>query len=212
MACVRLLDGTDVMTVAEYSLWSEELRQEDGDCFFDALRRQLAKRLPVDHWYPLLLGVLFGCARKIAGDSWFTWCFCFFFSHLPGRSIYIQPKRTPRPLLLFVGGQQQPGRSNYPQTGWISPTTFSRSPNSALRPFLFLGEGSPNRQNRKMLVPIYSNLWTSFGYGYNPFVAWKFEGTCCPLRLRRIALAQLPAPRAGQKPRHLGARESLGER
>ena len=45
MACVRLLDGSDVMTAAEYSLWLGELReQKDGSCFFDVLRRHLAKR------------------------------------------------------------------------------------------------------------------------------------------------------------------------
>ena len=36
------------------------------------------------------IGVLFGCfARKIDGDSWFTWLFI----HLPGP--FISPKRTP---------------------------------------------------------------------------------------------------------------------
>ena len=52
MACVRLLDGTDVMTTEEYSVWRDELRgNEDEDCFFDALRRNLAKRFPVIYWY-----------------------------------------------------------------------------------------------------------------------------------------------------------------
>ena len=33
---IRLLDGTDVMTMAEYSLWWDELGgQEAGDCFFN---------------------------------------------------------------------------------------------------------------------------------------------------------------------------------
>ena len=42
---------------------------------------------------PDRLGVLFGCfARKIDGDSWFTW----WFHHLPGSSI--SPKRTPMHL------------------------------------------------------------------------------------------------------------------
>ena len=38
------------------------------------------------------IGVLFGCfARKIEGDSWFTW----WFNHSPGKPIYFQPKKTP---------------------------------------------------------------------------------------------------------------------
>ena len=59
MACVRLLDGTEVMTAAEYSMWREELRgHEDGDCLFHALRRHLAKRFPVIYWHPIfMLGV-----------------------------------------------------------------------------------------------------------------------------------------------------------
>ena len=57
MACIRLLDRTDVMTTAESFLWREELRgQEDGDCFFNTLRRHLAKRFSIAHWY---LGFLF---------------------------------------------------------------------------------------------------------------------------------------------------------
>ena len=58
MACVRLLDGTDVMTMEEYSVWRDELRgNEDQDCFFDALRRNLAKRFPAT--YCVFFGVCF---------------------------------------------------------------------------------------------------------------------------------------------------------
>ena len=47
MACVRLLDRRDVMTMIEQSLRRDELcGQDDGDCFLNALRRHLAKRLP----------------------------------------------------------------------------------------------------------------------------------------------------------------------
>ncbi|CAJ1366616.1 unnamed protein product [Effrenium voratum] len=56
MACVRLLDGTDVMTTEEYSVWRDELRgNEDEDCFFDALRRNLAKRLRLQNFRRLAL-------------------------------------------------------------------------------------------------------------------------------------------------------------
>ncbi|CAJ1328452.1 unnamed protein product [Effrenium voratum] len=56
MACIRLLDGTDVVTTAEYFLWREELRgQEDGDCFFNTLRRHLAKRLLLPNFRQLAL-------------------------------------------------------------------------------------------------------------------------------------------------------------
>ena len=56
MACVRLLDGTDVMTTEEYSVWRDELRgNEDGECFFDALRRHLAKSFLVTYWCPIFL-------------------------------------------------------------------------------------------------------------------------------------------------------------
>ena len=55
MACVRLLDGTEAMTTAEYSLWRDELcGQEGGVCFFNMLRRHLAKRFPIADWYPIL--------------------------------------------------------------------------------------------------------------------------------------------------------------
>ncbi|CAJ1328447.1 unnamed protein product [Effrenium voratum] len=56
MACIRLLDGTDVVTTAEYFLWREELGgQEDGDCFFNTLRRHLAKRLLLQNFRQLAL-------------------------------------------------------------------------------------------------------------------------------------------------------------
>ena len=56
MACVRLLDGTYVMTTAEYSQWRDELcRQEDVDSLFDTLRRHLAKRFPAAHWYTVVV-------------------------------------------------------------------------------------------------------------------------------------------------------------
>ncbi|CAJ1445181.1 unnamed protein product, partial [Effrenium voratum] len=56
MACVRLLDGTDVMTMEEYSVWRDELRgNEDEECFFDALRRNLAKRLRLQNFRRLAL-------------------------------------------------------------------------------------------------------------------------------------------------------------
>ena len=42
MACVNLLNGTDVMTSAEYSLWWDQHKHDDGG-LFDALRRHLAK-------------------------------------------------------------------------------------------------------------------------------------------------------------------------
>ena len=61
MACVRSLDGTDVMTAAEYSSWDEMRGQEDGDCAFDALRRHLAKRCPISHWH--LVFPLGGCSK-----------------------------------------------------------------------------------------------------------------------------------------------------
>ena len=52
MACVCLLDGTEVMTAVEYSLWQEEMRQsEDEDCLFNSLRRRLATRFPTAYWY-----------------------------------------------------------------------------------------------------------------------------------------------------------------
>ena len=50
MACVRLLDGTDVVTRAECALWREELRGQEDKEWFDTLRRRLAKRFPVAHW------------------------------------------------------------------------------------------------------------------------------------------------------------------
>ncbi|CAJ1350459.1 unnamed protein product [Effrenium voratum] len=56
MAFVRLLDGTEVMTTAEYALWRDELRRhEDGDCLFNALRRDLAKRLQLRNFRRLAL-------------------------------------------------------------------------------------------------------------------------------------------------------------
>ncbi|CAJ1374407.1 unnamed protein product [Effrenium voratum] len=60
MACVCLLDGTDVMTTAEYSQWRDELcRQEDVDSLFDTLRRHLAKRLLLPNFRQL----------AVAGDN-----------------------------------------------------------------------------------------------------------------------------------------------
>ncbi|CAJ1366691.1 unnamed protein product [Effrenium voratum] len=56
MVCVRLLDGTDVMTTVEYALWRDELRgHEDGGCFFDALRRHLATRLHLPNFRQIAL-------------------------------------------------------------------------------------------------------------------------------------------------------------
>ena len=73
MVCVRLLDGTDVMTPEEYSLWWDELcEQEDGDCFFNTLRRHLAKRFPISHWYPIFL-LFFVLLFKINEQQQFTW-------------------------------------------------------------------------------------------------------------------------------------------
>ena len=64
MACVRLLNGTDVMTTTEYSLWFDELcGHEDRDNLFDALRRHLAKRFSDDSWG------IFLCVARICIDS-----------------------------------------------------------------------------------------------------------------------------------------------
>ena len=55
--CIRFLDGTNVMTTAEYSLWRDELGRQDGDCLFDALRRHLAKRFSVAFRYLIFLSI-----------------------------------------------------------------------------------------------------------------------------------------------------------
>ena len=56
---ICLLDA-DAMTTEEYSLWRDELSgQQDGDCFFNTLRRHLAKRFSIAHWsrFPFLVVV-----------------------------------------------------------------------------------------------------------------------------------------------------------
>ncbi|CAJ1367060.1 unnamed protein product [Effrenium voratum] len=56
MTCVRLLDGTDVMTTTEHSLWRDELRRRgDGVGLCDALRRHLAKRMLLQNFRQLTL-------------------------------------------------------------------------------------------------------------------------------------------------------------
>ena len=59
MACVRLSSGREVMTEQDFARWWEEQHddRERGTSFCDALRREVAKRLPLRNFRRLSLAI-----------------------------------------------------------------------------------------------------------------------------------------------------------